>query len=296
MIRPLAVSANRSERLARDNRNTAHPRGQPETAAKAPEVAVAPVDKTLTKGLQLLEAMAEGEQSRGISELALQLSLTKSNVHRLLQTLSKCGYVTRETGTDRYLLSTKLWRISRRGRPYDALRRLARPVLRTLVDDTGESVLFCVIENDEMVPIDQVETQSPVRVFFSVGQPFPIDRVIMEGKALTALQLVALASRPQMEARAAARRVQHQLGKSDASGDQVIATIQQVRRNGYSLSCGEWVSGANAVAVPIADTAEKLSGALSCFGPADRLPLAKLKKIQKVLSRGAQEIAKHLDA
>src|SRR5580698_4750005 len=149
MIRLLAVSANRSERLARDNRNTAHPRGQPETPAKAPEVAAAPVDKTLTKGLQLLEAMAEGEQSRGISELALQLSLTKSNVHRLLQTLSKCGYVTRETGTDRYLLSTKLWRVSRRGRPYDALRRLARPVLRTLVDDTGESVLFCVIENDE---------------------------------------------------------------------------------------------------------------------------------------------------
>jgi IclR family transcriptional regulator, KDG regulon repressor len=296
MTRRLAVSANRSVRLARDNRNTAHPSGQHESPAKAPEAATAPVDKTLTKGLQLLEAMAEGEQSRGISELALQLSLTKSNVHRLLQTLSKCGYVTREPSTDRYLLSTKLWRISRRSRPYDALRRLVRPVLRTLVDDTGESVLFCVIENDEMVPIDQVETESPVRVFFSVGQPFPIDRVIMEGKALTALQLVALASQPQMEVRAAARRVQRQLGKSDAYGDQIIATVQQVRRNGYSLSCGEWVSGANAVAVPIADAAEKLSGALSCFGPADRLPLAKLKKIQKVLSRGAQEIANHLVA
>jgi DNA-binding IclR family transcriptional regulator len=240
--------------------------------------------------------MAEGEQSRGISELALQLSLTKSNVHRLLQTLSKCGYVTREAGTDRYLLSTKLWRVSRRGRPYDALRRLARPVLRNLVDETGESVLFCVIENDEMVPIDQVETLSPVRVFFSVGQPFPIDQVIMEGKALTALQLVALASRPQMEVRAAARRVQRQLGKSDAYGEQVIAAIQQVRDNGYSFSLGEWVSGANAVAVPITDAADRLSGVLSCFGPMDRLPLAKLKKIEKVLARGARGIATHLGA
>lgn len=256
----------------------------------------ATVDKTLTKGLQLLEAMAESEQSRGISELALQLSLTKSNVHRLLQTLSKCGYVARETGTDRYILSTKLWRVSRRGRPYDALRRLVRPALRGLVDETGESVLFCVIENDEMVPIDQVETQSPVRVFFSVGQPFPIDRVIMEGKALTALQIVALANRPQVEVRAAARRIQRQLRKSDTYADQLIATIQRTRRDGYSLNCGEWINGANAVAVPIVDAAGKLSGVLSCFGPTDRLPLATLKRIQKILSRSAQEIAKHLDA
>jgi IclR family transcriptional regulator, KDG regulon repressor len=252
------------------------------------------VDKTLTKGLQLLEALSEGEEARGISELALQLSLTKSNVHRLLQTLTKCGYVTREASTERYLLSTKLWRISRRGRPFEVLRRPVRPVLRSLVEETNESVLFCVIESDELVPIDQVETPSPVRVFFSVGQPFPIDQVLMNGKGLTALQLIALAGRSQMEARATAQKVQQQLHKDDAYGEMVLSQISEARNNKFAFSRGEWVSGVNAVAVPVQDLSHNLIGVLSCFGPTDRLPDSNFKTVQEILSRGAQEIARRL--
>lgn len=259
--------------------------------------AVAPgVDKTLTKGLQLLEALAESEQSRGISELALQLSLTKSNVHRLLQTLIKCGYVGREANTERYLLSTKLWQISRRGRPFDAMRHRVRPVLRGVVDETGESALFCALESDELIPVDQVESQGPVRIFFSVGQPFPIDRVIMSGKGLTAIQLTALAGRPQLEARAAARRIQKQVAANAAYGDTLAARIEQIRRDGFAFSRGEWVSGVNAVAVPVLDRPGTTLGVLSCFGPSDRLPDAHLKRVQKILARAASEIARRIGA
>jgi hypothetical protein len=55
-------------------------------AIKEPAQPSAAVDKTLTKGLQLLEALSEGEESRGISELALQLSLTKSVSQRVKAT------------------------------------------------------------------------------------------------------------------------------------------------------------------------------------------------------------------
>lgn len=289
--------------MARGNRKTrSTPRSGKErikpqgTAAGRPAQPGAAVDKTLTKGLHLLEALSEGEEARGISELALQLSLTKSNVHRLLQTLTKCGYVTREASTERYLLSPKLWRLSRRARPFDALRRLVRPVLRALVEETNESVLFCVIENDELMPIDQVETQSPVRVFFSVGQPFAIDRVLMDGKGLTALQLVALTGRPQLEAGSAARKVQNQLNKDDVYGDFLLAQIAKARKDRFAFSRGEWVSGVNAVAVPVQDRSHGLIGVLSCFGPVDRVPDSHLKLLQKAVSRGAREIAIRLCA
>jgi DNA-binding IclR family transcriptional regulator len=118
----------------------------------------------------------------------------------------------------------------------------------------------------------------------------------MNGKGLTALQLVALASRPQMEARAAARKVQKQLQKSEAYAGLVFSQIEQIRRSGFSCSRGEWVSGANAVAVPVANSSQDLIGVLSCFGPADRLSDSQLKRIQGVLSRGAQEIAQRLCA
>ena len=254
-----------------------------------------PVDKTLTKGLQLLEALSKQETPRGISELARELSLTKSNIHRLLQTLLRCGYVMREPSTERYLLSSKLWQVARRVRPFDALRRLARPILRDLVKETGESVVFVVVEHDDLIVIDQVQTQNPVRVvFFSIGQSFPIDRVVMMGNGLTALQLIALAHRPKAEARAVLQKVQEQLGKDQSYIDAQLSALSGMRTSGFAVNRGEWVAGANAVAVPVVDALHNLIGILSCFGPANRLKRPDLKSIQNVLSRTAQELSQRL--
>jgi DNA-binding IclR family transcriptional regulator len=97
-----------------------------------------------------------------------------------------------------------------------------------------------------------------------------------------------------VDARAAARNVQNQLRKGEAYVDQLLSTISEVRENGYALSRGEWVSGLNAVAVPVADGAHGLIGVLSCFGPADRVTDSKLAKIEKMLRRKAQELSQRL--
>jgi IclR family transcriptional regulator, KDG regulon repressor len=192
------------------------------------------------------------------------------------------------------MLSSKLWRVSRRGRPFDALRRLVRPILRALVEETSESVVFVVIEDDELVLIDQVETKNPVRVFFSIGQSFPIGEVVMMGKSLTALQMVALASRPQTEARPAIQKVRKQLQEGESFVDLKLSELLEIRKNGFALSLGEWVTGVNAVAVPVADASGNLIGALSCFGPADRLADGSLKRIQKILGLKARELSQRL--
>jgi IclR family transcriptional regulator, KDG regulon repressor len=88
--------------------------------------------------------------------MAVVLVAQQSNVHRLLQTLSRCGYVTREASAERYLLSSKLWQVSRRGRSFDALRSLVRPILQNLVEETDESVVFVVVKHEDLVVIDRL--------------------------------------------------------------------------------------------------------------------------------------------
>jgi len=264
-------------------------------APKNSHAARTPGDKTLTKGLQLLEALAQCEAPRGISELAHQLSLTKSNVHRLLQTLARCGYVTQEASTERYLLSAKLWQVSRRTNPSDALQRLARPILRRIVEQTNESVIFAIVEQDGLIVVDQVETPIPVRVvFFSIGQSFPIDRVIMMGKGLTALQLIALAARPEADALAVLRKLQEQLKKGKSFVDAQLSQISATRKSGFAVNRGEWVIGATAVAVPVFGVAQNLIGMLSCFGPADRFTESGISKVRKILALGADDLSLQL--
>ena len=51
------------------------------------------METTLAKGLKMLEAVAHSDGPRGVSELGRELGITRSNAHRLLQTLAALGYV-----------------------------------------------------------------------------------------------------------------------------------------------------------------------------------------------------------
>jgi DNA-binding IclR family transcriptional regulator len=145
--------------------------------------------------------------------------------------------------------------------------------------------------------IDQVLIANPVRVvFFSMGQSFPIDRVVMMEKGLTALQLIALASWPETQARSARRKVRGQLKKGKSFIDNQLSELLAIRRNGCATNRGAWVSGVNAVAVPVSDLSNNLIGILSCFDPADRLAERSLGRIQKALTHKARELSRRLSA
>ena len=60
------------------------------------------MNNTLIKGLRLLEVLAARTQALGVSELAHELEMGASNVHRLLQALVETGYVVNEGGRGGY--------------------------------------------------------------------------------------------------------------------------------------------------------------------------------------------------
>lgn len=247
------------------------------------------VDKTLTKGLQLVEALSRSDGPRGVSDLAMEMSLTKSNVHRLMQTLVASGYVRKDEDTERYLLTSKLWRLSRLGQPFNDLRHVVRPLLRCTVEKTSDSVLFAAIEGDQLFIVDQVETDNVVRVYFSLGQIFRIDEPIGAGKGLTALQLVALANMP--SSYSAARSPNK---KSNGDGGISEAGLMQIRKDGFGISHGNWLKDVNAIVVPVFDKAGLLVGVLSCFGPSSRLTEKRFPAIVKLLHDAAYKIRERL--
>mgnify|MGYP003583731083 FL=1 len=47
------------------------------------------MNNTLVKGLSIIELLAHSERALGLTEIAAELELAKSNVHRLLQALTE---------------------------------------------------------------------------------------------------------------------------------------------------------------------------------------------------------------
>ena len=121
------------------------------------------MNNTLVNGLQLLEALASRDGTAGVSELAQQLGMGKSNVHRTLQALVELGYVVNEEGRGAYRASLKIWEVGARVIARLDVRRAASPAMHWLLEDTRETVHLPVLDGDPVVSIDKLDSPEPVR-------------------------------------------------------------------------------------------------------------------------------------
>jgi DNA-binding IclR family transcriptional regulator len=107
--------------------------------------------------------MGKRRNAVGVTELANELSLNKSAVHRLLQTLEGAGFVDRNPVTRQYFLGPRLFVL---GKVYEntvALRGLARPVMERLAGQLGEAVHLMVPARSEngwpsLILLDKVQS------------------------------------------------------------------------------------------------------------------------------------------
>jgi len=95
------------------------------------------VSVTVEKALQLIEAMSRSVGPVGVSQLGRELSLNKSTVYRLVDTLVRHGYAQQDATTGRYALTVKLWELGLGAVRGMGLRQTARPVLEREAQRTG---------------------------------------------------------------------------------------------------------------------------------------------------------------
>ena len=151
------------------------------------------VDSTLSKGLSILENLAEAQHGKGVTELSKELGLTKSNTFRLLQTLTTLGYV-QHLPDKTYAATLKTWRVGRASVENLNLRKLAAAELSFLAKETGETVYLAVRENLSVVYIDKVDSQKPIRSWNTIGGTAPL-HCVGTGKAILAADFDKLRDR-----------------------------------------------------------------------------------------------------
>lgn len=139
-------------------------------ARPAVDRSVTAVDRTLS----ILDAFADGNGVRSLSELEAHTGLFKSVICRYMLSFEKCGYLhKRDDG--RYQLGAQIMRL---GRSYDGAFNVAEhvlPILRALVDQTQESASFYVREADKRLCLYRIDSPFSLRVTVQPGSLLPID-------------------------------------------------------------------------------------------------------------------------
>ena len=243
------------------------------------------VVKVLHKALMLIEVLSETgiSEGEGVSNLARQLNLDKATVFRLLSTLRQNGYVEKDESTDRYRLTLKMWTLGSRIANNRPLTLVARPVLRELWNNIGETVYIAVLVGNEAVIIDKIEGRSAVHSLPKVGARLPLHGG-SAGKAILAFQDEAFIDEICANLRPAT-------ANTITSKRALMTELAGIRKTGYAINVNELRADVSAVGAPIRSADGRVSAALSISGPTVDMPVRRLRQLSKVVREAAARIA-----
>src|SRR5262249_47926047 len=144
-------------------------------------------EKAIVRAMRLLELLGKSDEPRGVSDLARQLQWTKSGTHRLLNTFAGLGYVRQAERSQLYELNYKILQLASRAASNLDLRKSSLTYLRKLLDLTGETARLSILVGDQVICIEQLESNHPVTVQTQVGGTLPL-ACSATGKAILAFQ------------------------------------------------------------------------------------------------------------
>ncbi len=245
------------------------------------------MDKTLLKGLAVLEALAELDADTiSIDDVAKRVGLSRSNAYRTLQTLVHAGYVARDEVHGGYRCTTRMYELGALRISKLDVRRLAPPYLSRLAEDTGETIHLSILDGLEIIYIDKIDSAQPIRAYSMVGGRAPA-HAVATGKALLSAQPRGFIEKhgptfPRF---------------TDATITRLAdlkAELGRAARNGYAVNRGEWREGVGGLAAPVFDATGRSVAALGISGPLTRLTSARMRTMAPRVIELAQDLSKAL--
>lgn len=242
------------------------------------------MDKTLLKGLAVLETMAGDDGGQlTIQALADRVGLTRSNAHRTLQTLAHAGYVVRDAQTGNYRSTMKLFELGAQQLARLDIRKFAGAAMHTLAELTAETVHLSILEGLEVLYIDKIDSPQPVRAYSVVGGRAPA-YCVATGKAMLAFQPDGYLDRY-------GETLTRYTPATLAAATVLKAELARVARIGYAINRGEWRETVGGLAAPIFDGLDRVIAAIGISGPLERLTPARMKEYAPATMRAAAEIS-----
>jgi IclR family acetate operon transcriptional repressor len=234
---------------------------------------------SVARALALLDALAEGPA--GVNALARRIGVNPSSASRLLATLEAGGLVERDPGGGPYRLGLHLVALADQVLARLDVRELARPQLRALAEETGETATLSVADADQAVTVDFVPGAASVVSMARLGRP-SIGHATAVGKVLLAFAGVQPAAlEPYTE-------------RTIIDATVLARELAQVRGQGWAEAEGEREPDLNALAAPVFGRGGALVAILGLQGPAARLTAERRRSVLPALLSAASAVSRAL--
>jgi len=238
--------------------------------------------KSLDRAMEVFEHLSAG-QGQTLSELAGDLAQSPATVYRILVTLENHGLVEFERTRQLWHIGAQAFVIGARFLRRTSLVDRARPVLRRLMERTGETANLGVVQKWAVLFVSQVETSANIRAFFPPGTLSPLHASGI-GKALLAEmgadRLSGLFDEP----------LEPFTPRTLADRAALMADLERIRARGYSVDDEEKNPGMRCIAAPVFDIHGEAVAGISVSGPSIRVSVERTAEFAGPVMEAAAEL------
>jgi IclR family acetate operon transcriptional repressor len=235
--------------------------------------------RAVDRALDILLCFTQEKPVLSLTEIADEVGISKSTVHRLLATLESKRFLIRDSVTGRYHLGFRFLEMASQVLE-DVDQKWALPYLQNLTEECGETVDLAVLDDDHVIYLQVVESNQRVKLAATRGQRLPA--------FCTATGKAFLANLPEEKLqKILSSGLTRYTEKTLLVLEDLKMDLDQTRRRGFAISEQEYEKDINAVAAPILSADGYPIAAIAIAGPSFRLPrermLALGQTIQKVI-------------
>jgi DNA-binding IclR family transcriptional regulator len=254
----------------------------PEDTDQQPAAAPSGVRQPIRKAMQILAHLVDSPgPDCGVRELARDVGIPASTVHRILSALADEDVVASDDLTGRWTLGPEFWRLALRGGTKLTVSAIAVSHLERLVAECNETAFLTIFDpaRKRLMFAASVESKQPIRYVVELYEWIPVNL------AASSLALLAWLNEPELTAICATGEL--------ASIDWVKlrATLGRVRHQGYAQTRGVRVAGAVGVAAPVRGGRGEILGSVGLTMPEQRFERDSEAIVRDLVVRCAQAVS-----
>ncbi len=228
-------------------------------------------NRSVEKALAILAAFGGERRALSLAELAAGVGMTTSSAQRCVHTLVRLGFLRRDPGVKRWVLTPRTLALAHAYLAGHALLEHATPHLIDLNQASGESVSLSEPEGDDMVFIARFPSLKRFTIHMPVGRRLPMYCTASGRAYLSALPPPVA---PRLLRRCELRALTpHTL--TDAA--LIVRRVQEAREAGYAWSEQECYRGDLSIAAPVLGIDGTPLAAVNISAPTSRWTLAEMR-------------------
>lgn len=237
----------------------------------------------VSRALAILRLLGSHPDPMTLKSISEELGMVTSTCLHILRVLVSEGMVKVDPGTKRYSLDVGVLALAHKVVEKNPFPARVQPTLDRLAEAWNVTVIGIKVTGvEDLVVLALAHSRSPFRLYVEVGSRVPAFT------SATGRLVAAYAELPEAEL---ARKFKTLAWDNAPDFATWMKEMRMVKRKGFAIDRGNYMSGITVIAVPILDALQRMTHAVVALGVSDQLTSARAQALAADLRQAAEGLS-----